>query len=71
MSTSGYPPEPCFTAFVAIDWADRQHFFALEKAGGGERQCGSLDDRPEVIERWVGELLSRFGGGAIALALEQ
>ena len=71
MSTSCYPPEPCFTAFVAIDWADRQHFFALEKAAGGERESGSLDHRPEAIERWVGELLSRFGGGPIALALEQ
>ncbi len=71
MPTSCYPPEPCFTAFVAIDWADRQHFFALEKAAGGERESGSLDHRPEVIERWVGELLSRFGGGPIAVALEQ
>jgi len=71
MSVPCCPSEPCFTAFVAIDWADRQHAFALEPAAGGVRERGSIEHRPETIQRWVAELLRRFGGGPIAVGLEQ
>jgi len=71
MATSCCLSEPCFTAFVAIDWADREHVFALEPAAGGGREGGSIEHRPEAIQHWVAELLLRFGGGPIALAVEQ
>ena len=71
MSESGSPSEPRFTAFVAIDWADRQHVFALQDAATGRRQTGSIEHTPAAVASWVAELLRRFGGGPIALALEQ
>ena len=71
MSEISCPSEPRFTAFVAIDWADRQHAFAWEDAATGRRQTGSIEHTPEAVANWVGQLLQRFGGGPIALALEQ
>jgi transposase len=71
MSENSATCEPRFTAFVAIDWADRQHAFALEDAATGRRQTGSIEHTPEAVASWVAALLERFGGGPIALALEQ
>ena len=63
----------CYTKLlrVAIDWADRQHAFALEDAATGRRQTGSIEHTPEAVASWVAALLEGFGGGPIALALEQ
>ncbi len=71
MSAFDTASEPRFTAWVAIDWADRQHAFALEDAATGRRQTGSIEHTPEAVASWVAALLERFGGGPIALALEQ
>ena len=71
VSESACPSEPRFRAFVAIDWADRKHVFALEDAATGRRQTGSIEHTPEAVASWVAELLQRFGGGPIALAVEQ
>lgn len=62
-----------FAAFVALDWADRKHAWAMQIAGGNQRriQEGELDNTPEAIERWAAELAQRFGSRPIAVALEQ
>ena len=64
-------PEPNFAAFVAIDWADQKHTFALEEAATGHREGGEIEHTPEAVETWVMGLIERFGGGRIALCLEQ
>ena len=71
MSESDCTSEPRFTAFVAIDWADRRHVYAWEEAATGQRQTGSIEHTPEAVQSWVVQLRQRFGGGPIALALEQ
>jgi hypothetical protein len=38
MSESFSAPEPDFAAFIAIDWADREHAFALQIADGNKRE---------------------------------
>jgi len=62
MSDSGTVSEPRFTAFVAIDWADRRHVYALEDAATGRRQTGMIEHTPEAVEAWVAELLQHRGG---------
>jgi transposase len=62
-------PETEFDAFLAIDWADRKHAWALQTSVGVEH--GSLDHTPEAVETWALELGRRFAGGLIAVALEQ
>jgi transposase len=58
-----------FVAFVGIDWADQKHAWALQTRTGVEH--GSINHTPEAVEGWVAELGRRFGGGRIAVALEQ
>ena len=63
--------ESDFRAFVALDWADQQHAFALEDAASGERQSSVLAHTPEAVQAWAAELIARFGPAPIAVCLEQ
>src|SRR5262249_2909983 len=60
-----------FAAFVALDWADQKHAWALQIAGTARPQYGELENTPEAIQIWASELEQRFGGRPIAVALEQ
>jgi transposase len=63
--------QPQFTAYVAIDWADRKHYWQLTDADHRLHQHGDLLNRPEEIDLWVAGLLARFPEGDIAVTLEQ
>src|SRR3954452_20900260 len=60
-----------FAAFVAIDWADQKHVWALATADSTCSECGTLEHSPEAIEVWAAELRLRFAGRLVAVALEQ
>jgi transposase len=60
-----------FAAFVAIDWGDREHSWALQEAGSQKRETGKFAQTPKAIEEWVVGLAARFGERPIAIALEQ
>src|SRR3989442_7400847 len=60
-----------YAAFIAIDWADRQHVFSLQVAGQSRKETGRLEQKPEVIGPWVAKLRERFGGRPVAVAVEQ
>ncbi len=60
-----------FAAFVALDWADRKHVWALQAADSDGVERGQIDHTPEAVELWVGGLAQRFAGRAVAVALEQ
>ncbi len=60
-----------YAAFIAIDWADRQHVFSLQVAGQSTKETGTLEQKPEVIGPWVARLRERFGGRPVAIAVEQ
>ena len=64
-------PEPAFAALVAIDWADKKHYWSLQVAGSKQIERGDLDNTPEAIEVWVTELRRRFQGRPLGVALEQ
>ena len=65
------PTEPEFAAFVAIDWADKKHYWCLGEAGSQKGERGELENTPEAVEVWVAELRWRFGERPLAVALEQ
>lgn len=71
MSESISAAEPDFAAFVAIDWADREHAFALQVAGGNKRETGKFAHKPNAVAAWALQLATRFPGQRIAVALEQ
>ena len=63
-------PEPAFGAFVALDWADRQHHFALEEAASGRRRSGVIEHTPEGVQAWVNKSSNNTASGASSLAPE-
>lgn len=64
-------PEPDFGAFLALDWADQRHAFALEDAASGRRESGFIEHTPEAVRAWAAELITRFRQAPIAVCLEQ
>ena len=58
-------------AFIAIDWADREHAWAMQVAGSIERETGKFKQTPEAIDAWAMQWAKRFGGRPVAVALEQ
>jgi transposase len=64
-------PEPEYAAFVAIDWADQQHYWQWSSADGQNIRKGVLDNTPEAVEVWVQALQQQFGNRPLALAVEQ
>lgn len=61
--------QPEFSAYVAVDWGDREHYWAGQEANG-RRKTGKFAHTPEAIETWAADLAARFGG-RVAVALEQ
>ncbi len=60
-----------FAAFLALDWGDRKHAWAMQIAGEKRPQQGEIESTPEAVDQWVAELAQRFGGRPVAVALEQ
>ena len=60
-----------FAAYVAIDWADRKHYWQLALSEASPREQGQLLNTPEAIDTWAAELQTRFQEGLIAVCLEQ
>jgi transposase len=63
--------EPQWAAYVAIDWADREHVWKMQPVEGDSCESGKLEQTPEAIEIWASQLATRFNGRPIAVALEQ
>src|SRR5262249_33597143 len=59
-----------FAAFIGLDWADAKHDICLQVAGSATRKWTPFAHWPEVIEAWATDLLQRFQGQPIAIALE-
>lgn len=55
---------------IGIDWADQQHLVHLIEPGG-RTSSRTLDQDPDEIAQWIGELRQRFPGCTLAIALEQ
>ncbi len=58
-------------AFVALDWGDQKHAWALQAADSDTVEQGKIDHTPEAVEAWAVELAQRFSGRPVAVALEQ
>jgi transposase len=55
---------------IGIDWADQRHLVQVIEPGG--RTSGhTLEQDPDEIAAWIGELRQRFPGHTLAIALEQ
>jgi transposase len=66
------PPE-AVAAYIGIDWADQKHAIALRSATEPTKvQYELIDQRPEALMEWIGQLQQRFGSQSkILVCLEQ
>ncbi len=60
-----------YAAFIAIDWADKEHEVCLLAAVGQQREYSVLEQKPEAITAWTTRLRERFSAGKIAVGVEQ
>jgi transposase len=66
-------PSEAIAAYIGIDWADEKHVVALRSAAEGAKiEHQLVDQRPEALMEWIGQLEQRFGHqGKILVCLEQ
>lgn len=60
-----------YRAYLGLDWADQAHQGSLQEVGSMEVERFAVQQKPEAIQEWVGQLRARFGAGKIAVAVEQ
>ena len=61
------PPSP--PAWIALDWGDKAHAFALRDACG-QSETGTLTHSAENLHQWLKDLGVRWGGRPVVLAIE-
>ncbi len=59
-----------FAAVIGIDWADASHDVCLQVTGSTDYEFSQLTHSVEAIAQWAKSLEQRFGGKAVAVALE-
>ncbi len=60
-----------YAAWVGFDWGDQEHVWSLQWTDTGERERGRLEQTPEALDVWIGQLMSRLDGRRIGIAIEQ
>lgn len=68
-SASAQPSQ--VAAWVGLDWADQQHVVCLYDVASGQTEGSTLEQKPEALQSWLGQLRQRFGGQPVAVVLEQ
>lgn len=70
-SISVSSPPSNVAAWVGLDWADQQHLVCLYDVGTGQTELSTVEQKPEALQSWLGQLRQRFGGQPVAVVLEQ
>ena len=63
-------PTSTVGAWIGIDWANRTHEGVLRLADGQQERF-TLDNQPERLHSWLGELRERFAGHTVVIAVEK
>lgn len=60
-----------YAAFVGFDWADSKHDICLVDIALGKKEFSVIKHTPQALQEWATNLRTRFGGGKVAVCLEQ
>src|SRR6185369_11674063 len=58
-------------AWIGIDWSDEKHDVSEYDVASGKQEALVIRQTPEALQEWLGQLRSRYGGGYVAVVLEQ
>jgi len=64
-------PTEDIVAWVGLDWADQQHVVCVYEVESGQSEILHLEQKPEALESWLGQLRQRWGSAKVAIVLEQ
>ena len=70
-SISVSSPPSNVAAWVGLDWADQQHLVCLYDVVTGQTELSTVEQKPEALQSWLGQLRQRLGGQPVAVVLEQ
>jgi len=60
-----------YAAWVGIDWGSEKHAICLQVESCNHLESCTLEQKADVLHAWFMNLLTRFGGRKIAVAIEQ
>jgi len=65
------PERVGYAAWIGIDWGSEKHAVCLRAADSNRLEHCILEQKPDVLQAWFINLLGRFGGRKVAVAIEQ
>ncbi len=60
-----------YAAWIGLDWGSQKHAICLKPADSGTVERYTLEQKPEALHSWFMNLIARFGGRKVAIAIEQ
>ena len=60
-----------YAAWIGIDWGSETHAVCLQVEGSDRLEFCTLEQKADVLHAWFMNLVARFGGRKIAVAIEQ
>jgi transposase len=60
-----------YAAWMGLDWGSQKHAICLKPAGSQTVEHYILEQKPEALHGWFMNLLCRFDGRKVAIAIEQ
>jgi transposase len=60
-----------YAAWMGLDWGNDQHAICLQATDCSSVEHCTLEQKPEKLHQWFRNLLARFGGRKVAVAIEQ
>jgi transposase len=65
------PEKADYAAWIGLDWGSDKHAICLRSADSSRLESCILEQKPEALHQWFMNLLARFGGRKVAVAIEQ
>jgi len=60
-----------YAAWIGLDWGSQKHALCLKAADSEAVEHYTLEQKPEILHSWFMNLIGRFGGRNLAIAIEQ
>jgi transposase len=60
-----------YAAWIGIDWGSEKHAVCLQASDSSRMESCTLEQKADVLHAWFMNLLVRFGGRKVAVAIEQ
>jgi len=65
------PEKIDYAAWIGLDWGSYKNALCLQSADSGPVERCTVEQKPEALHSWFMNLLARFDGRKVAIAIEQ